>query len=167
MAIHYLLLLLLTIESHSDVCPAVRIPQGVLQGKFRLTVKGRKFSSFTGIPYAIPPIKDRRFKVNKYFLHCPMSVYKKIRFIQMSEPGLPWDGILDASKPHNACPQSRSIYSDPEVYGNEDCLYLNVYTPVQSSSTFRLLSNKVYLGNIIVSSNFFNLFSVLRQNYFQ
>ncbi|KAF2886807.1 hypothetical protein ILUMI_19366, partial [Ignelater luminosus] len=40
-----------------------------------------------------------------------------------------WNGILDASKPHPICPQIDVYFNDLTPKGNEDCLYLNVYTP--------------------------------------
>lgn len=41
----------------------------------------------------------------------------------------PWKGTLNATKVHSICPQ-RDIYRRSEVFeGEEDCLYLNVYTP--------------------------------------
>lgn len=46
----------------------------------------------------------------------------------------PWDGIKDATTIHNDCPQ-RNIYTrSPDITGDEDCLYLNVYTPKVSNN---------------------------------
>ncbi|XP_033228891.1 esterase FE4-like [Belonocnema kinseyi] len=69
------------------------------------TRNGRKFSSFLGIPYAEPPIKDLRFK-------SPL-------------PAKLWNGVRMANVDGNECPQMRGT----EIVGSEDCLYLNVFTP--------------------------------------
>lgn len=39
-----------------------------------------------------------------------------------------WTGIWDATKPGNRCAQLNP-YSNTQMEGSEDCLYLNVYTP--------------------------------------
>lgn len=38
-----------------------------------------------------------------------------------------WSGVRDALSEPEICPQKHIILR--EVLGNEDCLYLNVYTP--------------------------------------
>lgn len=49
--------------------------------------------------------------------------------LQPPLPHGPWKGTLNATKVHSVCPQ-RDIYRRSEVFeGEEDCLYLNVYTP--------------------------------------
>ncbi|ALG10015.1 hypothetical protein AOZ06_26730 [Kibdelosporangium phytohabitans] len=72
-------------------------------GPVRGTVTGH-YRQFQGIPYAAPPIGDRRWQP-------PAAV-------------TPWTEVRDATKPGNACPQRTT-----EDIGNEDCLYLNVSTP--------------------------------------
>lgn len=49
--------------------------------------------------------------------------------MKLPQPPKPWNSILDASQPHAACPQINLAFGGTEVYGDEDCLYLNVYTP--------------------------------------
>lgn len=51
----------------AEQSPERIIQQGKLKGKFEESKSGRKFSAFTGIPYAKPPVKELRFKV--------MSIY--------------------------------------------------------------------------------------------
>lgn len=62
--------------------------------------------------------------------------------LQAPAPLKQWDGVLDASKVHGVCPQ-RNIYTRSEVIeGEEDCLYLNVYTPKDAVSFKKFRKNK-------------------------
>ena len=67
---------------------------------------------FKGIPYAAPPTGELRWKP--------------------PQPVKPWKGILDASQYGNQCPQLLR-YGLTEAAYNEDCLFLNVTTPVVHS----------------------------------
>lgn len=62
---------------------------------------------FLGIPYAAPPVGDLRWK--------PPT------------PAAPWGGVLDAAAYPSACPQLPSLTGTASQ--QEDCLYLNVWTP--------------------------------------
>lgn len=73
---------------------------------------------FKGIPYAAPPVGELRF-----------------RRPQEHEP---WDGVLSCREFGNSCPQAdlgkmgfytKEFYDEPMPAQNEDCLYLNVWTP--------------------------------------
>lgn len=91
----------------SDLRPEVNTKNGVILGRFRKTQSGAKFSSFTKIPYAQPPVGKLRFAY--------------------PEPAIPWEGCLDASKP---CPKPiQNNYVTGLLEGQEDCLYINVYRP--------------------------------------
>uniref|UniRef100_A0A1Y1MMB3 Carboxylic ester hydrolase n=2 Tax=Photinus pyralis TaxID=7054 RepID=A0A1Y1MMB3_PHOPY len=94
--------------SQSDL--TIQIGPGTVKGKYDTTIKGSTFRSFTGIPYGEPPVGILRFKP-------PV-------------PLKPWNGVLDATKPHQICPQMDVYFGNYTVAGNEDCLYLNVYAPV-------------------------------------
>jgi para-nitrobenzyl esterase len=65
--------------------------------------------SFLGIPYAAPPVGLLRF-------HAP-------------EAPACWEGVRDATAYGNACVQNALTGG---AFGNEDCLYLNVWTPAKS-----------------------------------
>ncbi|KAF2886939.1 hypothetical protein ILUMI_19235 [Ignelater luminosus] len=98
--------------SCSDMpAPETRIPQGVLRGQFLTTSNNRKISAFTAIPYAEPPVGDLRFEPPR--------------------PSSPWRGILNASQSHPICPQMWAVPGNSDYQGDENCLYLNVYTPQQ------------------------------------
>ncbi|GLV38634.1 Juvenile hormone esterase [Carabus blaptoides fortunei] len=72
------------------------------------TRQGKSIFAYQGIPYAVPPIGDRRFKE--------------------PEPIEPWIGTLDTKQDAPYCIQKNYLVKDPVVEGQEDCLYLNVYT---------------------------------------
>ena len=66
---------------------------------------------FLGIPYAAPPVGALRWR--------PPA------------PAAPWSGIRDATAPGNDCPQLGNLATGvPTTSLTEDCLYLNVYTPI-------------------------------------
>ncbi|MDA8140507.1 MAG: carboxylesterase family protein [Desulfobacteraceae bacterium] len=77
-----------------------------------------------GIPYAQPPVGELRWKPPR--------------------PPLPWRGRLDAIKDGNACFQSLHLappFIDEDgdgFIGSEDCLYLNIFAPTDSTSGDRL-----------------------------
>ncbi len=67
--------------------------------------------AFLGLPYARPPIGERRFK--------------------RPEPAGSWDGILDATGFPNICIQDEppALLGDVDRFvRTEDCLYLNIFT---------------------------------------
>ncbi|KAJ9600061.1 hypothetical protein L9F63_009642, partial [Diploptera punctata] len=92
----------------------VNVIQGSLRGKKVTAYNGVTYYSFQGIPYAKPPVGPLRFEA-------PQSPE-------------PWDGIRDASSPGNTAPQVEAIILNKYI-GDEDCLFLNVYTPKLPSLT--------------------------------
>jgi para-nitrobenzyl esterase len=88
----------------------VRVDQGVLAG----TQFGSGGAVFLGIPYAAAPVG-------------------RLRWMAPQVPAK-WAGVRDANHYGSACPQLPSAWL-PEMLGrkemqtNEDCLYLNVWTP--------------------------------------
>jgi len=81
---------------------------GQLKGLARTSAGPLKktYYSFQGIPYAKPPIGNLRFK--------PPQPFGK------------WEGVRDATKEGNDTAQKHMLFNYP--VGDEDCLYLNVYT---------------------------------------
>jgi para-nitrobenzyl esterase len=92
--------------------PAVTIAQGTLVG--RMDAHGVR--SFKGIPYAEPPVGDKRWTA-------PVAAGG-------------WTGVRDASAFGASCIQppwpTESIYADYPPKFSEDCLFLNVWTPPQA-----------------------------------
>ena len=76
---------------------------GALRGKLVGSTR-----AFLGIPYAVPPVGERRF--------------------MPPEPVIPWSGVRDATALGPACPQPPGAVAAAPPY-SEDCLTLNVFTP--------------------------------------
>jgi para-nitrobenzyl esterase len=76
------------------------------------TVVGRTIGSvhtFLGIPYAAPTVWDLRWRP--------------------PEPPPPWTTPRDASELGSICPQINVLAGSDMLDGDEDCLFLNVFTP--------------------------------------
>ncbi|CAN8002322.1 unnamed protein product, partial [Ixodes hexagonus] len=84
----------------------VEIHSGHIQG-FRQVVLNSTIHSFLGIPFAEPPVGDLRFR-------------KPV-------PVKPWDGVKPAFDLPPRCVQ-------PRIVSQEDCLYLNVWTPTLNTT---------------------------------
>ncbi|XP_035242325.1 cAMP-regulated D2 protein-like [Anguilla anguilla] len=87
--------------------PQVQTKYGVLKG---LTVD--KAHIFYGVPFADPPVGERRWK--------PPT------------PPTPWKEVRDATFPRPGCMQTCSgpIYNECPTEVSEDCLYLNIFVPL-------------------------------------
>ncbi len=95
--------------------PVVReTPQGKIQGA--LTGASKTIQAYKGIPYAVPPVGERRW--------------------QPAEPAPAWKGVRDGSSYSPVCHQlpypEVSIFFNPAPVASEDCLYLNVWTGAQA-----------------------------------
>ncbi|VVC86246.1 unnamed protein product [Leptidea sinapis] len=88
----------------------VKIDQGILVGTTEETLfEGKIYFAFYGVPFARPPLGKLRFKNPK-----PPLKWK-----------YPFDGTTEF---HGACAQSHIVHKHG-LYGVEDCLHLNIYTP--------------------------------------
>lgn len=101
----------------------VRVDGGLVRG-----VREGDVFSFRGIPFAAPPTGDLRWK--------------------SPEAPIPWKGerLADAFGP--ACPQ---IDGNNVMIGDEDCLHINVWTPIVTADDERTLPVLVFIhggGNV-------------------
>lgn len=109
-----LFLLARTAEARVSEGMQVQLPHGGwLTGRHRTTISGRHMRAFMGIPYALPPLGELRFRP------------------PVEQPA--WQGERLAVKDAPICMQRDPYRRDMIVEGSEDCLYLNVYTPAATS----------------------------------
>lgn len=88
-------------------------------GKLQGTTDGG-VESYRGIPFAAPPVGDLRWRA--------------------PEPPHPWDGVRDATHFGPTAPQPRAtvgVGMGTEQEHDEDCLFLNVWTPGADASARR------------------------------
>ncbi|XP_015115261.1 venom carboxylesterase-6 [Diachasma alloeum] len=81
---------------------------GRFRGKIMESRKGRNFSAFRGVPYASPPIGSLRF----------------------SDPVLATPRFVKAQSDKARCIQRIVSPMEDEIIGVEECLHLNIYTPL-------------------------------------
>ena len=97
----------------------VQVENGLVQG---LPAADPRITSFKGIPFAAPPVGDNRWRA--------------------PQPAQDWDGVLKAYEFAPISMQVRqeidenNIYTrewavEPDIAMDEDCLYLNVWTPAK------------------------------------
>ena len=91
--------------------PSVATQQGVLLG-----LQGGDVTAFLGVPYAAPPVAANRWR--------------------SPQPAPAWSGVRDARAVGASCPQVRwepeppyTAEFDQRGQTNEDCLFLNIWTP--------------------------------------
>lgn len=94
--------------------PEVVISQGKVAGQTLLSRDGREYSAFTGIPYARPPVAELR--------------------LMPPQPASGWTGVFNATKISPICFQRAFLRYEHGLQGQEDCLYINIYTPKLDAS---------------------------------
>ena len=93
-----------------DPLTTVKVEGGTVEG-----VAENGLTVFKGIPFAAPPVGELRWKP-------PMPV-------------VPWEGTLHANEFAPQCPQVQFRFPGaPVPESSEDCLYLNIWTPANSSN---------------------------------
>jgi para-nitrobenzyl esterase len=81
---------------------------GAVRGKVTAGMR-----SFLGVPYAAPPVGALRWRPPR--------------------PHATWEGTRNANAFGSPCPQEASLLGPPST--NEDCLFLNVFTPASAGSS--------------------------------
>lgn len=136
MKIHTLLSMVSVLWYKLGESPIVEIPLGKIQG-VRSYLNNEPVKMFLGVPYAKPPVGSLRFLKPQ-----PVEV---------------WDDVLQAKTHPPACMQYSELpypWYDDMPGKNEDCLYLNIYTPFFASyeSKFAVLF-WVHGGGMTFGSN--------------
>ena len=97
-------------QSHQSVGSiSVSTSLGTLVGTKQL-VQNKTINVFYGVPYAVPPVNELRFKRTKLISKFPKEPYYALDYT-----------------PH--CQQVRSKKYDANDKFSEDCLYMNIWTP--------------------------------------
>lgn len=91
--------------SQAQGTPPVRVDRGVIAGAVEDGV-----TVFRGIPYAAPPVDDRRWKA--------------------PQPVVAWEGTRSATAFGPACMQTNGAIAHLPA-PSEDCLFANVWTPAR------------------------------------
>lgn len=86
--------------------PVLKINDGYIQGRVGVSRSGIPYHEYLSIPYALPPLGHLRFEP-------PI-------------PAKPWSGIKRVTSYPSFCVQFESVVTQT-VFGEEDCLYLNVF----------------------------------------
>ncbi|XP_022117453.2 esterase FE4-like [Pieris rapae] len=102
-----------------DPGPVIKVKDGLLRG--RTSVDGNSYQYF-GIPYG--------------------TVDQTNRF-QAPLPPIKWKGIFEAINENTRCPQKMF---GPIIAGVEDCLKLNIYTPITTVSHLRAVMVYIHGG---------------------
>ncbi|CAL7935362.1 unnamed protein product [Xylocopa violacea] len=88
--------------------PIVTVKQGKLRGAVLNSSLGCPYIAFKNVPFAAPPVGSLRFKD--------------------PQPPAPWTGIRDATDDTIRSGIQMQEVEPFDIFGTEDCLYLNVYT---------------------------------------
>lgn len=109
-----------------DTNPVVETSSGPVRGKQLTTIfLNRTFYSFKGIPYAQPPSYNLRF-----LPPVPIS---------------PWTEPRECFDFGNVCLQFNPM-NKTELIGDEDCLFLNIYTPEMNPTSLKTVMVYIHGG---------------------
>lgn len=117
----------------------VRISSGLVSG---VRSADRRVRVFKGIPYARPPVGERRWRA--------------------PEPPEPWDGTRPAEQFGPRCLQPSRLPNSIGYFGpepqSEDCLYLNVWTAAESGEDRRPVMVWIHGGAFYLGSGALPIF---------
>lgn len=118
---------------------------------------------YLGVPYATPPLGINRWEhvlnfISSALLNDTSALCDSFRFSPTRTPS-PWEGVKTLDSPGPACPQKLPDISNETASltrmpkgrleylrrllpflsnQSEDCLYMNIYTPVQGTSIINM-----------------------------
>ncbi|XP_065212957.1 carboxylic ester hydrolase-like [Planococcus citri] len=120
------LLLVICVCTLAHCQPCVKITEGELCGTTYTLPNNRQVFVYYGIPFAAPPIGENRFK--------------------NPQPVVGWNGVRNATVRGPECVQFIRKSEETPVKGDEDCLYLNVFTPkILAANSSELMNVLVYI----------------------
>lgn len=120
--------ILLVLSVTSVICVPELIlhtSKGALEGGYFKTRHGKERVFYASVPYAEPPVGELRFKA-------PHDI-------------APWAGVRNATIDSPECIQRNPYTRETHIHGQEDCLYLNIYTPYKADQTAPLLPVMVFI----------------------
>lgn len=130
-------ILIITLCNYSTSAPTseleINLNDGWIRGTFMKSNNSRDIRGFLGIPYAHPPIGNFRFQP-------PQDV-------------TPWSKVFDATKDGPMCTQVDILSGQDKATGQEDCLYLNVFTPLLKDKNIKLPVMIYFHGGGFVSGS--------------
>lgn len=97
-------------------------------GVLNRTFNGVTYCEYLGIRYAEPPIGEHRFKVC-FQLVRQCNMYQRFALFQNPILRAP-NGSEEFTNIASICPQLDALGHATKVLGDEDCLFMNVYSPV-------------------------------------
>lgn len=129
----------------------------------------KSFYAFKGVPFARPPIGDLRWNVCLFikiaFTKKSFNLY--FHFSPFSQNPLPyekWPDVLNATTFGSSCPQfDRHSHS---VVGNEDCLYLNIYTTSLPRTILDLVQSRSYFLELFQNTQREKGFFTVEETYY-